>query len=270
MRWCIRIFAVAIFFLLAVSLFPRSEQQCEANDQQQNTAAGQQSAATVVTAAVTEPTPYPNTDNPSDEPWYRSDALATWALVLIGGAAAGIALCTLGAIKKQVESGNATVEETQKEFAARYRPRIRVRNFFTDFSQMDMSDAQRKYPTKISFHMVNYGESSAAIVEARAFIYAGMAALPMRPEYEKGTDFVAQIPNAILDSGKGADIGIVGKEYPLLPVYQTTQHALWLIGLISYRGPLAGTVYRTAFARRYSSEQRRFVGNDNSDYEHEE
>jgi hypothetical protein len=268
----------ALILLLAMSTPSQSEEEGKSGDHQQNPATIQASTAIpagVAAGAIALPTPKPEGENSSEEPWNCSDAFApgtwsTWALVFVGGVAAWFAFRTLGAIEKQVEIGNQTLKETQNEFSARYRPRLRVRN--VDLPKADevaTDSAQRLYPTEITFHVVNYGVSTASIIEARAFVQSG-GPLPMKPGYERGKNFIEQIRNGSLASGQGCEIRVTGDNYPLLSVLQGNS-PLWVIGFINYRGPLTSVLYRTAFFRSFHpNPRRRFLPEENPDYEYEE
>ena len=267
MRWLI----VAVF-AVAVLLLPGQHQRCEAEDHQSATTNVQQSSApTAVISAVPRPTATSaQTDQSHNESWNYWDAIAPstwngWALAVVGGVAAFIALRTLSQIREQVKAENSSVEMMRTEYVATHRPRVRVRNLALDLSDMNISDAAKSSQIQITLHVVNYGESDALPTNAQYSVVLDKAVLPMVPEYR--SEFVSKIGYEKLESGRGRTAIIIGQERgPLLRVFQGST-PLVVIGYVEYRSA-TGAGYRTAFARRYN--QGRFHKMDDPDYEYEE
>jgi hypothetical protein len=261
-------------FMIATLALPSHHQQCEAEDHQLASAniKEQTVPASVASSTPSLPPTGPNTDQSHHDTWNYSDGFAPptwngWALAILAGIAAWIALFTLSAIKKQVAAEQASVELMRTEYAATHRPRMRIRNVDIDLGEIDPSNASKLCQTKVGFQVVNYGESEAVPTNAQySIIMGGGGMLPITPNYE--SEFISNMRRAALSPGVGVRVVVTGKQYPLLAVLQSN-HPLFIIGYVDYRGT-TGVIYRTAFARRFQPQGRFFEKVQNPDYEYEE
>jgi hypothetical protein len=272
----IRLLVAGATALLLLALPWQHQQRCGAQDHQPTTAGVQSPSvpATTSTALPSLPATAEQTGGGEQETWHYGDAIApatwsNWALAIFAGIAAWIALRTLRSIRIQVKVEIDALKETRKDFSARYRPRIRVRNLALDLSTVDYSNEHAEQTVKVAFSVSNWGESRAQISQAIFYVHTAMSDLDPEPQYRMAKSFLNQIPNGRLESGAEVRITATGPQHKLLPVLQKN-HRLYLVGRIDYRGPVEGAVYRTAFARRFVGQNRRFVIEENPDYEYEE
>jgi hypothetical protein len=149
------------------------------------------------------------------------------------------------------------------------RPKLRVRLVYVDFNKISTADENSTSATEAFFQVINYGGNVANIVGAKACIWIEPA-LPMRPPYDIAKELLPQIAGDRLAAGQEIDLSVTGPDHHMVLVAQG-RRSFYVLGFLSYRGPLSDISYRTAFCRRYVANGRRsFEVVQSADYEYED
>lgn len=234
---------------------------------------------------------------PTDSPRWR-DAFApatwsNWALAIFAAIAAGIALRTLRAIRRQANIANESLsaeraateaakasadaakgqaELSQKTLVLTQRPKLIVRNIVVKTPGDPLRQTapfQPGYSVEGEFEVVNIGGTPATITASGCSVFWDDAPLPMHRPYARNSPTNPVSGN--LQPGtsvSGRFMSDTPMDQQATAILQASMHwAIYVMGWIEYKDDL-GFIRRTAFCRRYDANRRRFFPVDDPDYEH--
>jgi hypothetical protein len=251
--------AVAVFALFAyaciaiIGLTHSYQQQSKPDEQQEgannSTTAGQDQAATDdYQQSTSEQAPY----------WYRfltGPVASDWALVIIGTAAAFIALRTLGTIRKQTDG--VLVQARASIKAARAADITAQSALLAQRSWVDISHSSPPgliIGSDIRYHFVvkNHGKTPARVTPLHDFLSLGHTDddLPAIPPYGRPP---SEAPHMILMPNE--TIGVGPHVRPLFPPedMQRIAHGERVLWVLAYQDYIdwSGIRHRAGYCRRY-------------------
>ena len=238
------------------------------------------------------------TENKTKKPWWehafdylrRAFApanLSNWFLCIFAAIAAGIALRTLSAIRKQADIAQRSLrhlrqyvaltarlaKSAEDSFILTQRPKVIVRNvavFGTDpEADLFQTPAGRPgEPIKGSIFIANTGTTEAQVISVGCEVFRHER--PLIPPYAKSDGTVVDFK---LPPGKGTEwpFETIPEEVPMSHWALLREHLapVYVLGRIGYKDKL-GTMRSTSFCRRWDVGIKRFrqLNPPDPDYEH--